>query len=94
MEELGYGCTTSLDKFKDVLKQFSLTEKQVSEAIILLVRDAQSGEAQQKTINLPFLTEPNQLKPNLHLQYTDSKSHWNVNVFVEAITKSVCSLGC
>lgn len=95
MEELGHACTNSLDSFNDVLKQFGpLTEKQVAEAIILLVRDAQSGESQQKSVSLPFLTEPNQLKPNLQLQYSDSKSQWNVNVFVEAISKAVCSTKC
>lgn len=82
---------SSIESFNDVLKQFgTLTEKQVAEAIVLLVRDAQSGESQQKSVSLPFLTEPNQLKPNLQLQHTDNKSQWNVNVFVDAINKAVC----
>lgn len=92
MEELGHACTNSLESFNDVLKQFGpLTERQVAEAVILLVKDAQSGESQQKSVSLPFLTEPNQLKPTLQLQYTDNKSQWNINVFVDAITKAVCA---
>lgn len=94
MEELGHACMTSVESFNGVLKQFgTLTEKQVAEAIILLVRDAQTGESQQKSVSLPFLTEPNQLKPSLQLQYTDNKSQWNVNVFVDAVNKAVCSVG-